>query len=619
MAAVRKQPTVAALGSGIAVILILAGCGTPSAPPTAPKGATPVASATAAPISTQAPTSQGEFKTAEEIIPAGLAQAYPLLDKYHSARLPRPSQAKPKYGGTLKVPMVYDPSNWDPFTGNIATYVWGNAIYSNLVRADLRLSDELKGKNNLKQLVAECDVCESWKVTSPTQFTFKIRPDVRWQNIAPLSGRALTAEDIKFSYDKYIDPKAFQQYGIFQSVQSIEAPDSRTLVINLKFPHAGFVDAITHPAFYIFSKEAYDREGGLKVKPPLGSGFMALEEQVPQTRMSLTRSPTYWKKDEFGQQLPYLDRIELTFMPQSATQVAAFRTGQSDTIMMSSWDLASDLLRTEKLGQTSYLHVQESNTNATGQGMMQNRKAPFNDVRVRRALNLALDRPEIIKRAYSEGYCSPGPIPTWWMGLEYPRACKDMGQWMRYDPTQARTLLKDAGFDESHPLTFDLIASGAGGAAAPTTLAKIQSEQEYWKAVGVIANIKQLETTAGQTLNRSGTWEGIYVGGVGVGTDLDAFAQKVHTGGPENFSGINDPEIDKLVDAQRGEFDIQKRRALGAQISERLHDQAWYVLDASSFYEEFTRPYMQNWVSHDLYYLIHGWGAFAIEYTWFDK
>ncbi|MBI4234234.1 MAG: ABC transporter substrate-binding protein [Chloroflexi bacterium] len=637
-----KGRFVVALMAVLTLVFVLGACARQAAKPApaatqapaaVPAKETPRAQATVVPQARVEPTKEApkpaapapaapksEFKTPEELIPRGMAQAHPLVAKYHWSRLPNPKDAKPKYGGVLHVDLRYDPSNWDPFTGNTGTYVWGNVVYNTLVRANMRLTDAFKGKDNLRQLVAECDVCESWKQTGPTQYTFKIRPEVRWQNVPPLNGRPLTAEDIKYSYDKYLDPKAFQQWGIFQSVESIQAPDKGTLVINLKFPHAGFVDAITHPAFYIFSREGFEKEGGLIAPPPLGSGFMLFEQHVPQNRLYFKRNPNYWKKDEFGQQLPYLDRIELTFMPDVATQVAAYRTKRIDTLINFSWDLVEDILRTEKPGETSYLRVMEMNTGGTNTWQMQLRKPPFNDVRVRRALSMALDRQAIIKQAYGEGYCTPGPIPTWWMGLEYPPACAELGPWHQYNPTRARELLKEAGYDEKNPLTFDLNGGGPGGGVIPANLAQLESAVEYWKAVGVKANIRQRETTVHQRLNRSGEFEGIMgVTGVGIGTDLDAFAFKVHSKGPENFSGINDPVLDKLVEAQRGEFDLQKRRALGKQIAERLWDQVSLLNVANFYFAEWTRPYMQNWVTHDLYYFIHGWGAFAVEYTWYDK
>ncbi|MBI4234095.1 MAG: ABC transporter substrate-binding protein [Chloroflexi bacterium] len=620
-----KTFTIGVLIALLALVLALGACARQAAKPApaTPKPAATQPAKEAAKVTATAPTPAPAqatgFKTAEELIPPGLAEAHPLIFKYNWSRLPRPSQAKPKYGGTLRVPLNFDPSNWDPYTGNTGTYVWGNMVYNILIRADMRLSNAFKGKNNLKELVPECDVCESWKQTSPTQYTFKVRPEAHWQSVPPLNGRPLTAEDIKWAYDKYLDPKAFQQWGIFQSVQSIEAPDKQTLVINLKVPHAGFINAIAIPAFYVFSKEGFEKEGGLKAAPPLGSGFMLFEEWVPQNRLYFKRNPNYWKKDEFGQQLPYLDRIEITFMPDVATQLASFRTQKLDTIYQTSWDPVQDLLRTETVGKTVNLAVSECNTGCSRVYMFQLRKPPFDDVRVRRALSLALDRPAIVNRSYGEGYCSPGVLPTWWMGYNYPPACGQLGQWDKYNPAKARELLKEAGYDEKNPLTFDLNGGGQGGAPLPADLAQLESMQGYWKEIGVKANIKRWETTVLQRLMRSGEWEGVMTSSGGIGTDLDQFAWKVHSKGVENFSGINDPVLDPLVEGQRVEFDVQKRKAIARQISDRMWDQVWVLNGANFYYSELTRPYMQNWVTHDLYYWIHGWGAFAIEYVWLDK
>ena len=602
------------------VAFVVTSCGAPAATPVPTatvSRSTPPTIAAAAPTPVVSPIAASSFKSPEALIPASLAEGYPLIAKYHWSRLPRPSQAKPKYGGTLRL-VLSDPNNWDPFTGNTATYSWGNMVYSNLVRPDLRLSQALQGKDNLRQLVARCDVCESWTVASPTRYVFKIRPDAHWQNTGNLNSRPLTAQDVKFSYDKYMEPKAYQQYGTFQGVESIEAPDDHTLIINTKFAHAGFVDTITHPAYYIFSKEAYEREGGLVIAPPLGSGSMTVKEWVPSARLILTRYPNYWRTDEYGQQLPYLDGISLVFMPNPQTQVAAFRTGQLDSYVAPTWDIASDLLKSEKPSSYS-LHNQEPNTNGQAIAIFQLRKAPFNDIRVRRALNMAIDRPAVIRRALGEGLCTQGVIPTWWEGLDAPRSCKDLGQWYQYNPTMAKQLLKEAGFDEKNPLVIEFTSGGAGGSVTPARLADMQSDQEYFKAIGVTANIRQMETTAALNLQRSTKYEGVLFASVGTGTDLDAFAQKVYSQGPENFSGINDPELDKLVISQRSEFDLQKRRAMGAAMADRILDEAYFFPTIGAYHPDFRRPYLQNWVSHDLYSYIQAWGATAIEYVWMDK
>ena len=239
---------------------------------------------------------------------------------------------------------------------------------------------------NLQQLFPICDLCETWQQTSPTQYTFKIRPEARWQNVPPLNGRRLTAQDVKFAYNKYRDPKAFQQWATFQMVESIEAPDESTLIINLKQPFPDFIDSLTQPGYFVFPKEAYEREGGVGVAPPLGSGPFTVAKHVKQNILAFKRNPTYWKKDKFGQPLPYLDAIELVWVPDTATQKAAFRTGKLDQVYAFSWDEVETLLRTETPGVTAHLRVSEMNTGGNIMWQFQLREPPFHDVRVRRAL-----------------------------------------------------------------------------------------------------------------------------------------------------------------------------------------------------------------------------------------
>jgi ABC-type transport system substrate-binding protein len=146
---------------------------------------------------------------AEGLIPPALAQVHPVIEQYHWSKLPNPT-GKPKYGGTLHLDLRSEPTNWDPFTGAVGTYVWGNVVYNKLLQVDMTLTTAFETKGaNLQHLFPVCDLCQSWEQTSPTQYTFKMRPEARWQNVPPLNGQRVTAQDVKFAYDKYRDPKAF--------------------------------------------------------------------------------------------------------------------------------------------------------------------------------------------------------------------------------------------------------------------------------------------------------------------------------------------------------------------------------------------------------------------------
>lgn len=576
---------------------------------------TPVPTATPTVAATRTPQIDG-FKSPEELTPAGLAEAHPLIAQYHWSKLAPPQKGPPNRGGTLRLNISFEPNNWDPIQGNFGTLIYGNLLYNNLVRADMRLSEALRGKDNLRSLIVACDLCQSYEIVSPSVYRFTLRSDARWHATAPLNGRSITANDVKSAYTRYMTPDAFRQYGQFSIVESIQAPDARTVVINLKQQSSGFLEAITAPAFFVLPDEAFTRQGGPGVTPPLGSGSFLLDRHDQGTRVAFNRNPQYFKTDEYGIQLPYLDRIEITAMA-AAAQLAAWRTNQIDQINALSQTTLANILRDERVPQTANLRVEEANTSGGSLFQFQLRSAPFNDVRVRRALSAAVDRKSMIKLAHQEGYCQPQPIPTWWQGFNFPPACGGV-PWTQYNPQLARTLLQEAGYGPNNPLQFTLHGSGTGGQIDPRFVAMFEIAQQNWNDVGVRTNIVIRERTLHENLLRSGTYEGIIGGtGVGGGNDLDSFAQKFRSDSPENFSGIGDPVLNRLIDDQRRTVGTSERRRLATEISGRLADQVWILTMTSGYFAEYTRPYVQNWATHALYMWVHGFGAHAMENVWF--
>jgi len=471
----------------------------------------------------------------------------------------------------------------------------------------MSLSEALKGNENLRALVVACDLCEDFEVRSATQYVFNLRDDAKWHDTAPLNGRKVTAQDVKQSYERYLSPDALRQYGQFKTVASIEAPDEGTVVINLKAPRSGFLEAITFPSFTVVPPEAFNREGGAAAEPPLGSGAFVLKEHSRGTRLVFERNPNYFKTDEFGIQLPYLDTIEVTKMDVAA-QTAAWKTGKLDQKLAWSQAQMDSLLKNEIVGDTVNLRVEEKNTAGASFFQMQLRRPPFDDIRVRRALSVALDRSLMISLAHTEGYCQPQPIPTWWQGLDYPPAC-GTAAWTQYDPDLAKDLLKQAGFDENNPLKFELHGRG------PSALFDVA--QQAWKDIGVEAEIVIRERTLHENLLRGKDWDGVIGGtGVGGGTDLDSFAQKLRSDGPENFVGINDQQLDQWIDSQQASTNQAERRQIATQMAKHLDDQVYLLALTSGYFVEFTRPNVQNWATHALYLWMHGFGAHALENVW---
>jgi ABC-type transport system substrate-binding protein len=92
-----------------------------------------------------------------------------------------------------------------------------------------------------------------------------------------------------------------------------------------------------------------------------------------------------------------------------------------------------------------------------------------------------------------------------------------------------------------------------------------------------------------------------------------------HTTPNPSVADVNDPELDRLIEAQQQEFDLENRKALARQIRERELDQVYRLWIAMYYFAEFTKPYVRNWVTHELYMFQHGWGAHSMEYTWLER
>jgi ABC-type transport system substrate-binding protein len=146
---------------------------------------------------------------------------------------------------------------------------------------------------------------------------------------------------------------------------------------------------------------------------------------------------------------------------------------------------------------------------------------------------------------------------------------------------------------------------------------------EYWKQVGLKPTLKVVDNVAFTQANIAHQVDGIVfnIGGVGNGgTDLDDFSYRLmHTGEANNLYGINDPELDTILEAQQKEFDRPKREQLGAQILARHFDQVHRIWGGGYLGKEFKRPYVQNYVSHDIYFYANAYGSYQLADTWLDK
>src|SRR5262249_48140230 len=298
------------------------------------------------------------------------------------------------------------------------------------------LSDEATGYNDL---TLKGDLAESWQ-GSPDQrvWTFTLRRGVKWQNVPPVKGRELTAADVKYCFEQYA--KEGVQTFTFQEIEAMETPDSHTLRVHLKTPNALFPQNVAEPVAIIFAHEVLEEDGDLK-KRLIGTGPYILKEHTRKVRVVLQRNPDYF---ETGR--PYVDEYVILSTPDSATRTAAFRTGQSDFHLVQS---PSEVEAVHKTNAGALVQALTPSITPFGLTLAQDRP-PFNDVRIRRALSMAIDRQKQVDTVFEGHGLLTAGVP-WIYYQDAKPTAKDLGTWWQYRPAEAKKLLAEAG----HPNGFE--------------------------------------------------------------------------------------------------------------------------------------------------------------------
>jgi len=511
-----------------------------------------------------------------------------------------PASTKPtKRGGVLTRASIWDPPLIDPrLTQSVGTFQFVGLTSNRLVR--YAFSDEANGPSDL---ALKGDLAESWQSDSAHRvWTFKIRQGVKWQNVAPLNGRELTAADIKYCYEAYA--KEGVQTFTFQEIEGMETPDKYTVRIHLKSSNTLFPQNLAEPIAVIFSKEVLEEDGDLK-KRLIGTGPYIMKEHTRKVRVVLQRNPDYFDKGR-----PYIDEYVILSTPDDATRVAAFRTGQSDFIWRAS---PSDVDAIRKSNPGALVQSFHNTLAPWGLALAQD-KPPYNDVRVRRAISMAIDRQKQVDTIY-EGHGIPGwGVPYIYYQDKAP-TLKELGPWVQYRPDEAKKLMAEAGHTKGLETTLFYYEY------FPQMTSQVQLvQQELKKNLNIDIKIQKLDYTTYYGRYVDGKWEGMCWGfqsGHAVGVDERTY-QYMHSKSTKNFFRVNDPQIDELTTKLRRTPDRAEQRAITKKIVDREFDQVlrmWMPYDNGFLV---FQPHMRN-VAAGALRRTDGYGSPTLARAWMDK
>ena len=527
----------------------------------------------------------------------------------------------PQYGGTLNLAAIlpWDREHADPMS-ETGAYRLLRPINQDLGRGDWAIDRDVLSYSFVTpaadQMVGA--LAESWELSPDgLTYTFNIRKGVRFHDKPPVNGREMTANDILFGWQRYLGLGEFTEDGpsIFthismKQLESIAAPDKYTFVVKVKQPELGILLTLLkpHPNPYLhpLAPEVLKEFDDLQEQEShIGTGAFMWTDWARGTSLTYIKHPDYYGYDDKypENRLPYVDGFKVLFIGEPESRMAAMRTGKIDMIDsgFSSWDkfgmeMAEDLQKTNP-EVVVWPAVSRSNFALA----VNTQKPPFDDISVRRAMQMALDLPTIVA-TYFKGYADA--TPQGMTGANVIGYMVPFEQWpeeikgyFTYDPAGAEALLDAAEYPR-----------GADGIRLKTRLnnnIKMTDYMliaiEYWKAIGV--DVEANGTTTYEEfaiMKREFTYEGMIRDHAGFQGNRSAVKQN-HYSTSRNPSNVRDPVYDALIDRLNAVTTYEEERKLTREADMYGIEQHWTIWGPMAMSANANQPWIIGFNGEDSY------------------
>ena len=464
----------------------------------------------------------------------------------------------PVSGGTLKA--AWD-AEWASLDPHLSSAYSSFAVLANVVESLTEFDDN-------GQLVPM--LAESWEQSDDgLTWTFTLREGVTFSN-----GRDFTAEDVKFSYDRILDPVLGS--GRVENVggegAQWEVIDTYTVSVTTETPVGILpVQLAGSAGGAIIAHESVDDEGQVVI--PIGTGPFTIEDLQGTTALTLVKNPNYWQEG-----LPYLDAVDIQVLPEDAPREAALLGGEVDWILSVSapgFDALNDDpdIVVDEVGNLGYQYM--------GLNL---EHPPLDDVRVRQALAYAIDRQQLCD-AGDFGRCvvTQGPTGTTsaWHSDYSP---------YDQDIEKAKQLLAEAGYPDG----FDIEIMPT--VTYQNTVRRAEVLQQQLAAIGVNVTINAPEWSQWLELEGAGNYDIYTCGWTGLTDGNDFYYLQHHTDEVFNFTGYSNPEFDRLVEEALTISDFDERYALYEQANKILVDEAPYIYFYTPVVTRAYRPFVNGFV-----------------------
>lgn len=528
---------------------------------------------------------------------AALLTSGQLADRVNAAPKPigTPDEAAgPADGGEWVIAISELPDTLDP-------HKTGAAVTSTILR---NVGDTLIAKNFDGEYVP--GVATEWSISEDgLTWTFKIREDIVFHDGTPLD-----AEAVKFTFDRIINPEtnAVSAGSSIGPMVSTSAPDKYTFEFVLEEPFAPLLQNLSAPVLSIVSPEAVSTMGDEFGRKPILSGPWMVDEWRTGDRIVLKRNPDYrWAPGFLHQDGPaHIETLTFQSIIEEASRIAAFEAGETHQTTLAAVDVER-ISSTEESWIISYLRLGvvflEFNVTV----------APFDDVLVRRAINHAVNKQDVMSAAVEQygqvahGFLSPAMFGYWEGIEEYAPA---------FDVEKARSLLSEAGWADTDG---DGILEKDGNKFQFTALnlptdawnRAAQVVQSQLNGIGIVMEIQQLEFATLLEQAKTGTHQAEVMGYTSIDPDIAyLWFHSTQAGTGLNFSHINDPKLDEMILKARSTMDIEDRAAVYEDLQRYVVDLALWVplwideysiaynkaIQNASFHEDGYTVYFDAWI-----------------------
>ena len=520
----------------------------------------------------------------------------------------------PEYGGTLTFVYQYEPPNADMSIAGYGASKAVSGVIEKLGHANWAIDRSVNDLGNeflLEEHYAGA-LAESWEQPDPSTVIFHIREGVRWHDKPPMNGRELVAEDIVFNFHRYsgtgsgfTEPPAQAARLAGMQFESITATDEYTVVFKLREPPLDALVVLLDDIYaFMNAPEVIKQHGDVTDwRNLVGTGPFMMTDWVESSSITFAKNPDYWGYDEKypENRLPYVDQLVGLYMPEVATFASAVRTGKVDYNGLNVGALVRTVDAADSLRQTNpelrlspfYFRANETYTLAVD-------KPPFDDVNVRKAMQMAVDL-ETINNTYYTGLANTTPqgmIASFQTGYTVPfdEWPEEVKKGYTYDPEGAEKLLDEAGYPR-----------GADGIRFETRLNLMGSDVTYAEIVTAYLREIGVEVKA-----EVFEWPEFYRrfiddshGGEAEGfhafisatpyPPLAALGFSYTRGLPNQYhnrGGISDPHYDALVDAARAAASVEELKRISREADMYLISQHWHLISPVPPHFNVTQPWV---------------------------